>query len=115
MVEARGAKGRYVCAESTLQRGAVVRPNTRQALPGVRHPLKVYLISSSVDLPSIAGESIDSGHRCRCKDDVNPPRKGYKFASQKLKDLAVAFVPAKQCLSEAVKSLQEKGLRPIIL
>uniref|UniRef100_A0A0A8ZQE1 Uncharacterized protein n=1 Tax=Arundo donax TaxID=35708 RepID=A0A0A8ZQE1_ARUDO len=46
---------------------------------------------------------------CRCKDEVNPPKKGYKFTNQSLKDLGIKFTPAHEYLYEAVKSLQEKG------
>jgi len=45
----------------------------------------------------------------RCKDEVNPPKKGYKFTNQPLKDLGMKFTPVHEYLSEAVKSLQEKG------
>jgi hypothetical protein len=46
---------------------------------------------------------------CRCKDEVNPPKKGYKFTNQPLKDLGIKFTPLREYLYEAVKSLQEKG------
>lgn len=49
---------------------------------------------------------------CRCKDDVNPPKKGYKFTNQPLKDLGIRFTPVHEYLYEAVKSLQEKGFLP---
>ena len=40
---------------------------------------------------------------------MNPPKKGYKFTNQPLKDLGIKFTPAHEYLYEAVKSLQEKG------
>jgi cinnamoyl-CoA reductase len=40
---------------------------------------------------------------------VNPPKKGYKFTNQPLKDLGIKFTPVHEYLYEAVKSLQEKG------
>jgi len=43
---------------------------------------------------------------------VNPPKKGYKFTNQPLKDLGIRFTPAHEYLYEAVKSLQEKGFLP---
>jgi len=45
-------------------------------------------------------------------DEVNPPKKGYKFTNQPLKDLGIRFTPAHEYLYEAVKSLQEKGFLP---
>ncbi|GJN29294.1 hypothetical protein PR202_gb17509 [Eleusine coracana subsp. coracana] len=50
----------------------------------------------------------------RCKDEVNPPVKGYKFSNQRLKDLGMEFVPVIQCLYETVKSLQDKGMLPVL-
>lgn len=47
--------------------------------------------------------------KCRCSDEVNPPKKGYEFTTQKIRDLGVHFTPAKQFLYETVKSLQKKG------
>jgi hypothetical protein len=43
---------------------------------------------------------------------VNPPKKGYKFTNQPLKDLGIRFRPVHEYLYEAVKSLQEKGFLP---
>ena len=43
---------------------------------------------------------------------MNPPKKGYKFTNQPLKDLGIRFTPAHEYLYEAVKSLQEKGFLP---
>jgi cinnamoyl-CoA reductase len=45
----------------------------------------------------------------RCKDEVNPPKKGYKFTNQPLKDLGIKFAHVHEYLYEAVKSLQNKG------
>jgi cinnamoyl-CoA reductase len=45
---------------------------------------------------------------------VNPPVIGYKFSNQRLKDLGMEFVPVLQCLYETVKSLQEKGMLPVL-
>ena len=43
---------------------------------------------------------------------MNPPKKGYKFTNQPLKDLGIRFTPAHEYLYEAVKSLQQKGFLP---
>ena len=45
---------------------------------------------------------------------MNPPVIGYKFTNQRLKDLGMDFVPVLQCLYETVKSLQEKGMLPVL-
>ena len=45
---------------------------------------------------------------------MNPPVAGYKFSNQRLKDLGIEFVPVLQCLYETVKSLQEKGMLPVL-
>jgi len=45
---------------------------------------------------------------------VNPPVIGYKFTNQRLKDMGMDFVPVLQCLYETVKSLQEKGMLPVL-
>jgi hypothetical protein len=45
----------------------------------------------------------------RCKDEVNPPKNGYKFTNQPLKDLGMKFTPVHEYLHEAVRSLQDKG------
>ncbi|WOL18325.1 cinnamoyl-CoA reductase 1-like [Canna indica] len=86
--EAPAAKGRYICAESSLHRGELVRILAK-FFPEYPIPTK-------------------------CKDEVNPPKKGYKFTNQKLKDLGLDFTPVNQCLYDTVKSLQDKGLLPII-
>ena len=46
---------------------------------------------------------------------MNPRAKPYKFSNQKLKDLGLEFTPAKQCLYDTVKCLQEKGHLPLPL
>jgi cinnamoyl-CoA reductase len=79
-----GAGGRrYVCAERTLHRGDLCRI-LAQLFP--EYPIPT-----------------------RCKDEVNPPKRGYKYTNQPLKDLGIKFAPAHEYLSEAVKSLQDKG------
>ncbi|KAK8575842.1 hypothetical protein V6N13_032847 [Hibiscus sabdariffa] len=80
------ASGRYICAESILHRGEVVEILTK-LFPEYPIPTK-------------------------CSDEKNPRAKPYKFSNQKLKDLGMEFTPVKQCLSETVKSLQEKGHLP---
>jgi cinnamoyl-CoA reductase len=45
---------------------------------------------------------------------VNPPAKGYKFTNQRLKDLGMEFVPVLQSIYEIVKSMQEKGMLPVL-
>lgn len=81
---APGAGGRrYVCAERTLHRGELCR----------------ILADLFPEYPIPT----------RCKDEVNPPKKGYKFTNQPLKDLGINFTPVHEYLYEAVKSLQEKG------
>nr|ANB43570.1 cinnamoyl-CoA reductase 4 [Miscanthus x giganteus] len=86
--EARDAHGRYICAESTLHRGELCR----------------ILVKLFPEYPIPT----------KCKDEVNPPVIGYKFTNQRLKDLGVDFVPVLQCLYETVKSLQEKGMLPVL-
>jgi len=87
VLEAPGTGGhRYVCAERTLHRGELCRM-LAQLFP--EYPIPT-----------------------RCKDEVNPPKKGYKFTNQPLKDLGIRFTPAHEYLYEAVKSLQEKGFLP---
>ncbi|ONK70441.1 uncharacterized protein A4U43_C05F33760 [Asparagus officinalis] len=77
------AEGRYLCAESMLHRGDVVR------ILGKLFP--------QYPVPT------------KCSDEVNPPKKGYKFTTQKIRDVGIHFTPVKQVLYETVKSLQEKG------
>ncbi|XP_009382856.2 cinnamoyl-CoA reductase 1 [Musa acuminata AAA Group] len=86
--EAPESEGRYICAESTLHRGEVVRILAK--------------FFPEYPIPT------------RCKDEVNPPKKGYRFTNKKLKDLGIQFIPVTQCLLETVKSLQEKALLPIV-
>ncbi|KAL6600377.1 hypothetical protein ACP70R_022511 [Stipagrostis hirtigluma subsp. patula] len=86
--EAPDAHGRYICAESTLHRGELCRILAK-LFPEYPIPTK-------------------------CKDEVNPPVKGYKFSNQRLKDMGMEFVPVLQCLYETVKSLQEKGMLPVL-
>lgn len=86
--EAAHAHGRYICAESTLHRGELCRILAK-LFPEYPIPTK-------------------------CKDEVNPPVAGYKFSNQRLKDLGIEFVPVLQCLYETVKSLQEKGMLPVL-
>ncbi|RLM65633.1 hypothetical protein C2845_PM16G13180 [Panicum miliaceum] len=81
-VPGAGAR-RYVCAESSLHRGELCRI-LAELFP--EYPIPT-----------------------RCKDEVNPPKKGYKFTNQPLKDLGIKFTPLREYLYEAVKSLQEKG------
>ncbi|CAO2044793.1 unnamed protein product [Urochloa humidicola] len=87
VLEAPSAGGRrYVCAERTLHRGELCRI-LAELFP--EYPIPT-----------------------RCKDEVNPPKKGYKFTNQPLKDLGIRFTPVHEYLHEAVKSLQEKGFLP---
>ena len=71
--------------------------------------LTIYFGSSSTILNYCQSNLLVACHFCRCKDLVNPPKKGYKFTNQPLKDLGIKFTPVHECLYEAVKSLQEKG------
>lgn len=87
--EAPAARGRYICAEgTTLHRGELCRVLAK-LFPEYPVPTK-------------------------CKDEVNPPVKGYKFTNQRLKDLGMEFVPVLQSIYETVKSLQEKGMLPVL-
>ncbi|XP_072971044.1 cinnamoyl-CoA reductase 1-like isoform X1 [Typha angustifolia] len=86
--EAPDAGGRYICAESTLHRGELCRILAKL--------FPEYPITD------------------KCKDEVNPPKKGYKFTNKRLKDLGIEFTPVNQCLYETVKSLQDKGLLPLL-
>ncbi|XP_031284668.1 cinnamoyl-CoA reductase 1-like [Pistacia vera] len=81
--ETPAVSGRYLCAESILHRGEVVEI-LAEFFPEYPTPTK-------------------------CSDEKNPRVKPYKFSNKKLKDLGLEFTPAKQCLYDAVKSLQEKG------
>ncbi|KGN45220.1 cinnamoyl-CoA reductase 1 [Cucumis sativus] len=85
--ETPSAAGRYLCAESVLHRGEVVEILAK-LFPEYPVPTK-------------------------CSDEVNPRKKAYKFSNKKLKELGLEFTPAKQCLYDTVKSLQEKGHLPI--
>ncbi|XP_044485004.1 cinnamoyl-CoA reductase 1-like [Mangifera indica] len=85
--ETPAASGRYLCAESMLHRSEVVEILAK-FFP--EHPVPT-----------------------KCSDEKNPRVKPYKFSNKKLKDLGLEFTPAKQCLYDAVKSLQEKGHLPV--
>ena len=69
-------------------------------------------IASLRNHSSYSSNPLVASYFCRCKDEVNPPKKGYKFTNQPLKDLGIRFTPAHEYLYEAVKSLQEKGFLP---
>jgi cinnamoyl-CoA reductase len=87
--ESPAASGRYICAEgTTLHRGELCRILAK-LFPEYPVPTK-------------------------CKDEVNPPVKGYRFTNQRLKDLGMEFVPVLQSIYETVKSLQEKGMLPVL-
>uniref|UniRef100_A0A0E0EPM7 cinnamoyl-CoA reductase n=1 Tax=Oryza meridionalis TaxID=40149 RepID=A0A0E0EPM7_9ORYZ len=86
--ECGGARGRYICAESTLHRGDLCRALAK--------------LFPEYPVPS------------RCKDEAAPPVKGYLFSNQRLRDLGMDFVPVRQCLYETVRSLQDKGLLPVL-
>eukprot|EP01018_Ginkgo_biloba_P017516 Gb_08374 [translate_table: standard] len=78
------AFGRYMCAESVLHRGDLVRI-LAEMFPHYPLPTK-------------------------CSDGVNPRLKAYKFSTDKLKSLGFHdFTPIRQCLAETVASLEEKG------
>ncbi|KAF8393046.1 hypothetical protein HHK36_021287 [Tetracentron sinense] len=85
--ETPSASGRYLCAESMLHRGDVVEILAK-FFPEYPIPTK-------------------------CKDEVKPRVKPYKFSNQKVKNLGLELTPVKQCLYETVKSLQEKGHLPL--
>ncbi|KAK9141543.1 hypothetical protein Syun_010943 [Stephania yunnanensis] len=86
--ETPSASGRYLCAESVLHRGDVV-DILAKFFPQYPIPTK-------------------------CSDEVNPRVKPYKISNQRLKDLGLEFTPIKQSLYETVKSLQEKGIIPVV-
>ncbi|KAF0915032.1 hypothetical protein E2562_033160 [Oryza meyeriana var. granulata] len=86
--EAPGARGRYICAESTLHRGDLCRVLAK--------------LFPEYPVPT------------RCKDEAAPPVKGYLFSNQRLRDLGMDFVPVRQCLYDTVRSLQDKGLLPVL-
>ncbi|KAJ3693333.1 hypothetical protein LUZ60_008813 [Juncus effusus] len=85
--EAPEAHGRYICAESTLHRGELCRI--------LEKLFPEYPITN------------------KCKEE-DPPKKGYKFTNQRLKELGIEFTTVNQCIYETVISLQEKGLLPIL-
>nr|WAU48312.1 cinnamoyl-CoA reductase [Gloriosa superba] len=86
--ESERASGRYLCAEGMLHRGDVVQA-LAELFPQYPVPTK-------------------------CSDEVNPRKTGYKFTNQRLRDLGIQFTPVKQCLYDTVKSLQEKGVLPVM-
>ncbi|KAL9369915.1 hypothetical protein Peur_041114 [Populus x canadensis] len=86
--ETPSASGRYICFEKMLHRGEVVEILAK-FFPEYPIPTK-------------------------CSDEKNPRKQNYKLTNQKIKDLGIEFVPVKQCLYETVKSLQEKGILPIL-
>ncbi|MFS8000641.1 putative cinnamoyl-CoA reductase [Helianthus anomalus] len=49
----------------------------------------------------------------RCKDEIKPRARPYKYSIQKLKDLGVKFIPVKESLYDTVKNLQENGHLPM--
>jgi len=69
-------------------------------------------IASLINHSSYSSNPLVASYFCRCKDEVNPPKNGYKFTNQPLKDLGIRFTPAHEYLYEAVKSLQQKGFLP---
>ncbi|KAK8949879.1 Cinnamoyl-CoA reductase 1 [Platanthera guangdongensis] len=84
--EAPAAAGRYLCAESVLHRGDVVRMLAK-FFPDYPLPTK-------------------------CSDEVNPKKKAYRFSNEKLKELGMEFTPVAQALYDTVRSLQDKALLP---
>jgi len=122
-VPAAGAR-RYVCAESSLHRGELCRA-LAELFPEYPIPTRwslynqiVMLYSWSLRIILNDEEGLLNAYsscffsRIRCKDEVGPPKKGYKFTNQPLKDLGMKFTPLREYLYEAVKSLQEKGFLP---
>ncbi|KAH7859003.1 hypothetical protein Vadar_030338 [Vaccinium darrowii] len=85
--ETPSASGRYICAESVLHRGDVVKILAK-LFPQYPIPTK-------------------------CKDETNPRAKPYKLSTKKLTDLGLEFTTVEQSLYEAVKSLQDNGQLPI--
>jgi cinnamoyl-CoA reductase len=106
--EAPDAHGRYICAESTLHRGDLCRILAK-LFPAYPIPTKYVRSTSKIYI-----QNQTQRFSRRCKDEVNPPVKGYMFSNQRLKDLGMEFVPVLQCLYETVKSLQEKGMLPVL-
>jgi cinnamoyl-CoA reductase len=51
----------------------------------------------------------------RCKEEMSPPNKGFRFKNQRLKDIGIEFAPISECLYETVKSLLEKQILPVVL
>uniref|UniRef100_A0A0D9XB86 cinnamoyl-CoA reductase n=1 Tax=Leersia perrieri TaxID=77586 RepID=A0A0D9XB86_9ORYZ len=86
--ECPDAHGRYICAESTLHRADLCRALAK--------------LFPEYPVPT------------RCKDESATPVKGYLFSNQRLRDLGVEFVPVRQCLYDTVRSLQDKGLLPVL-
>ncbi|KAG5537431.1 hypothetical protein RHGRI_024753 [Rhododendron griersonianum] len=76
------ASGRYLCAESVLHRGDVVK------ILGKFFP--------EYPIPT------------KCKDETKPRVKPYKFSNQKLKDLGLEFTPVRHSLYDTVKSLRHR-------
>ncbi|XP_077217421.1 cinnamoyl-CoA reductase 1-like isoform X2 [Tasmannia lanceolata] len=87
--ETPSASGRYICAESVIHRGDVVKILAKH-YPHYPIPTK-------------------------CSDEVKPRVKPYKLSNQRLKELGLQFTPVDQSLYETVKSLQDKGRIPLPL
>ncbi|XP_006661038.1 cinnamoyl-CoA reductase 1-like [Oryza brachyantha] len=86
--ETPSAAGRYICAESTLHRADLCRALAK--------------LFPEYPIPTA------------CKDAAAPPVRGYLFSNRRLRDLGIDFVPVRQCLYETVRSLQDKGLLPVL-
>ncbi|GLJ18250.1 hypothetical protein SUGI_0322800 [Cryptomeria japonica] len=48
----------------------------------------------------------------KCSDQENPRKVAYKFSNQKLRELGLSFTPIKDCLTDTVASLRDKGFLP---
>ncbi|TJX55701.1 SDR family oxidoreductase, partial [Soehngenia saccharolytica] len=86
LYETPSASGRYLCGERSLHRGELV-DLLAQLFPQYPIPTK-------------------------CSDQVNPRKVAYKFSNQKLRELGLSFTPIKECLTDTVGSLREKGFLP---
>ncbi|XP_078437758.1 cinnamoyl coa reductase 1 isoform X2 [Wolffia australiana] len=86
--EREGAEGRrYLCIESVLHRGDVVRILS-SLFPGYPVPT-------------------------RCSDEVNPRVKPFECSNKRLRELGMSFTPIEESLYDTVKCLQEKGHLPL--
>ncbi|KAL5981980.1 NADPH-cytochrome p450 reductase [Asimina triloba] len=81
------AAGRYLCGESCLHRAEVAQ-----------------ILSELFPQYPIPSE---------CSDEIKPRERPYTLSSERLRDLGMVFTSVRECLQDAVESLQKKGHLPV--